>query len=149
MYVERTLTVAKQTEITEEVTSCEAQTSDVTYIKNCYAARSSRAYFVDLTSPDGSKTTRTMVWCNKESLDSVGYIDLVKTFNIGGIDKDTLLFAYFFKSNDNGNLTVESVENSSGTLGLLIKILVMVQAMTTTLMAFIYTKKNKYLTLLK
>ena len=61
-----------------------------------------------------------MVWCNKESLDSVGYIDLVKTFNIGGIDKDTLL-AYFFKSNDNGNLTVESVENSSGTLGLLIK----------------------------
>ena len=75
-------------------------------------------YVTTLVSATGESTENVLVYCTVDS--GIGYLDVVKTINLPGIDvsqyKD-----YFFSSNDTSTISIEPATNSSDVKGILVK----------------------------
>ena len=87
-------------------------------ISDCSKALASGNYVTTLVSATGEATENVLVYCTVDS--GIGYVDVVKTINLPGIDvsqyKD-----YFFSSNDTSTISIEAATNSSDVKGILVK----------------------------
>ena len=106
--------------------SCPSAGSDFSFsgcvqaqrISDCSKVTSSGNYVTTLVSASGEVTEDVLVYCTHDA--GVGYLDLVKTIGLSGIDLDQYK-NYFFSSNDSSSITIEFAENNTNVEGILIK----------------------------
>ncbi|MBT6326410.1 MAG: hypothetical protein HOJ35_10605 [Bdellovibrionales bacterium] len=92
---------------------------NITSTPSCGNVSSSGVYITNLTSADGSITKDLRVYCTIHSETNDGYLDIVKTFQIPGIDIDVYK-DYFFTSNDSSSISVAAKTNDQGIPGILL-----------------------------
>ena len=86
---------------------------------NCHEATESGPAKVNLTNTAGTSINEVLVHCELGN-DGLGYLDVVKTFHLPGIDLDTYK-NYFFISNDASAIRVTVQTNSEGTKGIVVQ----------------------------